>query len=79
MKKVIKDKKITDSEFEQGKIYLSDNGRIVICTDPQSPSSTNFSGVCVHDPNKVHDDGHYSISWARDGFTEFTGSITISN
>jgi hypothetical protein len=62
-------------EFEVGKLYKSENGRIILCTDV---GDTNFHGVIIYEENEHYYKGHYTAYWAKDFFTPFSGTIKIT-
>lgn len=70
---------ITNEMFPKIMIYnRSKNGFILLVTKRDDNNKHLFHGVVLKG-NGHWDDGYFSKTWAEDCFSDFNGSITLSN
>ena len=63
--------------FFQGNIVVADNGQVVLVVGDGDYDSV-FSGVTIESPYGEYK-GYYTTSYAKEAFTQFTGTITITS
>lgn len=78
--KIVKNYTHKKEQFQEGMLYTTENGTVVLCTRSSEGSNPDLVGVAVVTPphGAGLPVGHFDTSWDAAQFTRFSGTIELS-